>query len=201
MSKRMIVSAVVSAVIIAGCSVKNGFEIGPIKMTIPMGAGVLEPSQFPDTSNLPLLIGKVRRDLCNLPTEDQLTEVFRTAGSIDLSSVVRLSRLELDKTVLHVSSGSLEGIKAVQLYFVPKSGSIFGAVNLGGAYSLSGFGNTLEIEPPSGVDLLELVRENDEMPGEGCPQLVVHAAGAVPTEAIEWEVQLEVDGFARLGLF
>jgi len=185
----------------AGCSVKNGLEIGPIAMTIPMGSGTLDPSQFPDSGNLPILIGSVRRDICNLPTEDQLAEVFRTAGSIDLSSVVRLSRLELDQTVLHVASGSLRGIKAVQLYFVPKSGSIFGTVNLGGAYSLSGFDDTIEISPPSGVDLLELVRENDAMPGEGCPQLLVQAAGSIPEDPIEWEVQLEINGYAQLGIF
>lgn len=196
-----IFAACLALVFAAGCSVKNGLEIGPIAMQIPMGAGIIDPSQFPDPGDLPLAIGTVRRDICDLPTEEQLTEVFRTAGSIDLSSVVRLSRLQLEKTVLHVTTGSLEGIKAVQIYFVPKSGSIFGAVNLGGTYSLTGFGDTLEIEPPAGVDLLELVQENDAMFGDGCPQLVVHAAGQAPDEPIEWEAHLEVNGYARLGLF
>jgi len=184
-----------------GCSVKNGLEIGPVSMILPMGSGTLDPAQFPDTPNQPIVIGRVHKELCDLPTEDQLTEVFRTAGSIDLSSVIRLSRLELDKTVLRVRSGTLRDIKAVHLFFVPKSGSVFGTVNLGGAYSLTGFGDSIEISAPDGVDLLALVKENDAMFGEGCPLLLIHAAGAVPDEPIEWEAQLEVDGYARLGVF
>ncbi len=66
-----------------GCSVKNGLEIGPVSMILPMGSGTLDPAQFPDTPNQPIVIGRVHKELCDLPTEDQLTEVFRTCFAFD----------------------------------------------------------------------------------------------------------------------
>ena len=118
MKRSALVTAVASILLIAGCSVKNGFEIGPIKMTLPMGSGVLDPSQFPDTGELPLVVGTVRRELCDLPTEDQLTEVFRTAGSIDLAGMGALGQkysfLALDSKFFGVS---FWGSKSIRRYY------------------------------------------------------------------------------------
>ena len=182
----------------SGCSVKNGLEIGPIEMTLPVGSGSLDPAQFPETS-LPYAIGSVEQDFCDLPTEDEVTGVFRTGGNIDVSSVVTLSRLELKKTVLHANAGALRNIQGVQLFFVPASGSIFQTINLGGAVSLTGFDDTIELKPPKNVDLLDIIKENDKIGGDNCPKIVVKAAGSVPDEPITWDAELQVDGYARLG--
>lgn len=198
---RLVILVLLAAALAAGCGVKNGLEIGPISFAIPMGAGTMDPSVFANDANLPLLAGSVEQDLCNLPTEDQLTDVFRVAGNIDLSSVVRLSRVQLRTTVIRADRGDFRNVKAIQLYFVPRSGGVLGRVNLGGAFSLSGFGDAIEIEPRSGVDLLELIRENESLPGTGCPKLLIQAAGTAPDSPIDWQAEVEVDAYARLGLF
>lgn len=185
-----------------GCGVKNGgIEFGPVSFSLPVAAGVFDASMYPEAQGLPVVSGVLEQDLCTLPTEDELSEVFRQAGQIDLSSVIELSRVELQRTVLHASSGDFRDVKAVQVYFVPRNGSIFNIVNLGGAFSLTGFGDTIEIEPPDDVDLLEIIKENDAMPGQGCPTLRVRVTGTVPENAITWDAQIDVDAYARLGIF
>ena len=187
---------------LCGCGLKNGgIEIGPVSFTVPAASGVFDASSFPEASALPFAMGTLEQDLCTLPTEDDLTAAFQQAGEIDLSSVVELSRVELDKTVLHATSGDFNTVKAVQMYFVPKNGSIFNAVNLGGAFSLTGFGDTIEIEPPDDVDLLELIQENDALVGEDCPKLLIHVAGSAPDESIQWDAEIHVDAYAMLGIF
>ncbi|GMV94151.1 MAG: hypothetical protein AMXMBFR82_39290 [Candidatus Hydrogenedentota bacterium] len=186
----------------AGCGLKNGgIEFGPVSFSLPVAAGVFDASVYPEAESLPLATGVVEMDLCTLPTEDELTEVFRQAGEIDLSSFVELSRVELRRTVLHASSGDFRDVKAIQVYFVPRYGSIFNTVNLGGAFSLTGFGNTIEIEPAKDVDLLELIRENDAIPGADCPKLRVRVTGSAPDEAIAWDAQIDVDAYALLDVF
>jgi len=195
-------AAVLCAILLVGCGWKNGgIEIGPVSFSLPAAAGVFDASVYPEAQGLPLASGVIEQELCTLPAEDDLTDVFRQAGEIDLSSVVKLSRVELKRTVLHASNGDFRDVKAIQVYFVPRNGSVFNVVNLGGAVSLTGFGGAIEIEPPKDVDLLELIRENDSMPGEGCPTLRVRVTGAVPEEPITWDAQIDVDAYARLGVF
>ena len=193
--------ALASLVAFTGCGLKNGLEIGPITMMLPMGGGTIDPELLQGADNLPLVVGTVEQDLCSLPTEDQMTDAFRVAGSIDLSSVVRLSRVQLRRTVIRANSGDFRDVKGIQLYFVPKSGGVLNRVNLGGAFSLTGFGDSIEIEPRSGVDLLELIRDNDASLGAGCPRLLVQAAGTAPDSPIVWEAEVVVDAYARLGVF
>ncbi|MCC6488410.1 MAG: hypothetical protein IT364_13010 [Candidatus Hydrogenedentes bacterium] len=196
------VAACVIAAIFCGCGFKNGgIEIGPVSFTLPVSAGVFDASAFPQASALPFAMGTLEQDLCALPTEDDLTDAFRMAGEIDLSSIVELSRVQLNKTMLTATSGDFSTVKAVQVYFVPKNGSIFNTVNLGGAFSLTGFGDTIEIEPPDDVDLLELIQENDALIGEDCPKLLIHVAGSAPDEAIQWNAEIDVDAYAMLGIF
>ncbi len=184
-----------------GCGLKNGgLEIGPVSFSLPVASGVLDTSTYPQAQGLPLVSGVIEQDLCSLPTENDLTDVFRQAGSIDLSSVVKLSRVQLQRTVLHAANGDFRDVKAIQVYFVPRNGSIFNTVNLGGAYSLTGFGDTIEIEPPKDVDLLKLIQENDTMPGQGCPTLRVRVTGSVPENAITWDAQIDVDAYASLNI-
>ena len=195
-------AAVLCAVLLTGCGLKNGgIEIGPVSFSLPVAAGVFDASVYPEAQGLPLASGVIEQELCTLPTEDDLTDVFRQAGGIDLSSVVKLSRVELQRTVLHASNGDFRDVKAIQVYFVPRNGSIFNIVNLGGAFSLTGFGDTIEIEPPNDVDLLELIQENDTMPGQGCPTLRVRVTGSVPEDAISWDAQIDVDAYALLDVF
>lgn len=192
--------AVLVVVVASGCGLKTGIEVGPIPMTIPMGSGTLDPTLFPQT-DAPIVVGRTEQTLCSLPTEEQLTELFRSAAGYGLDSILQLSRLELRKTGLRSGPGELREVKAVHLYFLPKNGSILGSANLGGAFSLTGFDDTIEIGPRNDVDLLELIRENDALPGDDCPSIQVHAAGTVPESAIAWEAELEVDAYARVGLF
>lgn len=191
-----------TALIISGCGFKNGgIEIGPVSFTISAASGVFDASAFPEASALPFAMGTLEQDLCTLPTEDDLAAAFRQAGEIDLSSIVELSRVQLNKTVLTATSGDFSTVKAVQVYFVPKNGSIFNTVNLGGAFSLTGFGDTIEIEPPDDVDLLELIQENDALIGEDCPKLLIHVAGSAPDASIQWDAEIDVDAYAMLGIF
>ena len=199
---RVATSACFLAVVFCGCGFKNGgIDIGPVSFTIPAASGVFDSSAFPEASSLPFAMGTLEQDLCTLPTEDDLTAAFQQAGEIDLSSIVELSRVQLNKTVLTATSGDFSTVKAVQVYFVPKNGSIFNTVNLGGAFSLTGFGDTIEIEPPDDVDLLELIQENDALVGEDCPKLLIHVAGSAPEESIQWDAEIDVDAYAMLGIF
>jgi hypothetical protein len=200
---RIIVSiAALCSLFATGCGLKNGgIEFGPVSFTLPIAAAVFDASVYPEAQGLPVVSGVLEQDLCTLPTEDELSEVFRQAGQIDLSSVVELSRVELQRTVLHASSGDFRDVKAIQLYFVPRNGSIFTIVNLGGAFSLTGFGDTIEIEAPDDVDLLEIIKENDVMPGSGCPTLRIRVTGSVPEGIVPWDAQIDVDAYARLGIF
>jgi hypothetical protein len=195
-------ATILSLALLPGCGWKNGgIEFGPVSFSLPVAAGVFDASVYSEAQGLPLVSGVIEQDLCTLPTEGELTEVFRQVGAIDLSSVVELSRVELQRTVLHASSGDFRDVKAVQVYFVPRNGSIFNVVNLGGAFSLSGFGDTIEIKPPDDVDLLEIIKDNDAMPGQGCPTLRVRVTGTVPEDAISWDAQIDVDAYAFLGIF
>ncbi len=194
--------AVSLLVCLNGCGLKNGgIELGPVAVTLPVASGSFDASAFSQAQSLPLVTGVIEQDLCSLPTEDDLTQVFRQAGNIDLSGAVKLSRVQLRKTTLHATSGDFHNVKAVQAYFIPKNGSIFGIVNLGGAFSLTGFGDTIEIKPPKSVDLLELIQENDAMVSADCPKLRVRVTGTVPDQAISWEAEIDADAYAFLGIF
>ena len=83
----------------------------------------------------------------------------------------------------------------------PLGGVALEGVELGRASSASGFDSTIVLTPTVPVDLLTLIRENDNNPALGCPELQIYVVGDAPAseQPITWQAEANVDVYALLG--
>lgn len=182
-----------------GCNGK-GIEIGPIPVTIPLGSGEIDPTALTNAEFGPIAVGTFEHELCTLPTEDQLADAFR-AGAGFVGRILELSRVELQETIVRALDGDLRALKAIDLAYIPAGDGLLGRARLGSAISLTGFGDEVSLRPWSDVNLLELVRANDQSVSAECPSVEIRAAGAVPEAPITWEAEVRADIYARVQLF
>jgi hypothetical protein len=184
---------------LAGCSGRS-IEIGPIRVTAPLGEGTLLADMFSSKGLVPITRTE---DLCNLPTEEQLQESVLQAGNINLSDFVRLSRLEVVETTFTATSGDFNFVSEVSVRYIPApiDGVDQDPVELGSASNPNGLGTIITLVPPETVDLLDLIRANDDNPSDECPQLeIVATARTVPSQDVTFTIDTTIDAFARVGI-
>ena len=110
--------------------------------------------------------------------------------------------LELAGITIRALEGDFSGAHFVMVNYVPAP--VLGIpqlpVPLGQATALTGFGTEVVLDAAD-VDLLELIRANDESLSGECPSIqVVVIATAVPTEPIRYMIELEIDAYAAFGV-
>jgi hypothetical protein len=182
-----------------GCNGK-GIEIGPIPVTLPLGGGEIDPAALANSEFGPVAVGAFQQELCTLPTEDQLVETFR-AGAGFAGTILQLSRVELEETTVRAVEGGFNALKAIDLAYIPANGGLLGRARLGSAASLTGFDDQVSVKPRSDVDLLEIIRANDNSVSAECPSIEIRAAGVVPDAPITWEAEIQAGIYARVQLF
>jgi hypothetical protein len=192
--------AIVVVALVAACS-PQGLTIGPVPVSLPVEGGSINPDEFILIPGGVELEFTIRQDFCALPTEQEITDRLPELASIDLSRIVRLKEIELAGLVLTATSGDFSFLREITVSYVPKSllGLEGDPVVIGYAESPDGFGDSVVLTPPSDVDLLELIRDNDDNPSPGCPQVDITIRGVRPQETVEWEGLVETDVFATIG--
>lgn len=183
---------------LAGCG-SGGVEIGPIPVSMPIEGGVIDPDDFP-VPVIPLTY-TVRDDFCALPTEQDIVGRLPEIAGIELSGIVDLTEIELAGVVLTAVSGDFAFLREITVSFVPKpvDGEAREPVVIGYAADDEGFGDSVILYPPEDVDLLHLIRANDDNDAEGCPQVEITITGVRPAQEVEWEGVVETDLSAVLG--
>jgi hypothetical protein len=186
--------------ILAACT-PQGLNIGPIPVSLPVDGGSIDPSQFV------LVPGGIEfdyttdQDFCGLPTEQEIIDQMPSIGSIDVSGLVTLKKINLSDIVLTATTGDFSFLHEITVSFVPKpvNGQEQDPVVIGYAYSPDGFGNSITLIPPDDVNLLDLIRANDDNPATGCPKIQMDVRGTKPSQLVEWEGKVDSDIYATIG--
>lgn len=190
----ILLSAAVVITAAAGCG--SPLVFGPYPFEATLGDGAIDPADFETKSDIPVPV-VLRSDLCQLPTEADfeagLAEVLpNLSGSLSIHEV-RLRKVILTGdapfSMIRAMDLRYAGTNAIGIPEIP--------VNLGVAYSITGFGEQIELTPIGNVDLLELIRDNDQSPGQ-CPELWAFLVAATPEEAVAWHAEAEVDIYVAL---
>jgi len=175
----------------------GGFQ-GPMEFTIEAGsghsfqfgsalAGEEIPDQLPD-----------QMPLTDFPSEQDIFDLVdaQIQGSaiadVDLNlSMIALKSLRLQAT----GDGDFHTITHVKIYFVPKpvAGVPKQPILLGSANAPSGgFSTEIRFVPTPGVNLFDLIHQNDDNPATGNPTAYLKATGTVPTVAPAWTTSVVV---------
>ena len=194
--KRLCGTCIVVSAIVVLCGCGAEFEIGPAQITFPLGSGSLSGPNFSKA-----LVATVESDLCDLPSEAELKEELRNlVDTIDLTNLITLSRIEVVNTKITATSGNFNNLDQVSLEYVPKpvSGQEQPPVSLGSVSTPPQLGNQIVLTPPSTVDMLQLMRQNDDNAGPGCPKVKMTAEGTAPVTPISWQSEVTVNIWAKI---
>ena len=190
-------AGIVLCMIVAGaCSVNGNLLVGPVRVTATIGEASFVETLF-SLKGAATITHKQK--FCDMPTEDELQEQVTTVGEIDLSSFIRLEKLELVETVLTATSGDFDFMTEMTVRFLPQPGA-GSPVVLGTASNPAGLGTEVVLVPEDGVDFLALIRANDAAGDDACPRIEYEMTfNSIPTEDIEYRLDITVDGFAEVG--
>ena len=178
------------------CSQNGNLLVGPVRVTATIGEASFVETLFSLKGGASITH---KQKFCDMPTEDELQEQVTTVGDIDLSAFIRLERLELVETVLTATSGDFDFLTGITVRFLPKPGA-GNPVVLGTASDPSGLGTEIVLEPEDGVDFLELIKANDAGDPDACPRIEYTLTfQSVPTQDVEYRLDVTVDGFAEVG--
>lgn len=181
---------------VTACSPNGNLVVGPVRVTATIGEASFLETLFSLKGGATVTH---KQKFCDMPTEDELQEQVTTVGDIDLSSFIRLDRLELVETVLTATSGDFSFMTEMTVRYLPKPGA-GDPVVLGTASDSNGFGTEIVLIPEDGVDFLELVRANDAVGGDGCPRIEYTITfQSIPTQDVEYRLDVTVDGYAEVG--
>lgn len=131
--------------------------VGPVRVTATIGEASFVETLFSLKGGATITH---KQKFCDMPTEDELQEQVTTVGEIDLSSFIRLEKLELVETVLTATSGDFDFMTEMTVRFLPQPGA-GSPVVLGTASNPAGLGAEVVLVPEDGVDFLALIRAND----------------------------------------
>lgn len=188
-----------TAVILAfglSCSPNGNLIVGPVRVTATIGEASFVETLFSIKGGATITH---KQKFCDMPTEEELQEQVTTVGDIDLSAFIRLDRLELVETVLTATSGDFDFLTGMTVRFLPKPGA-GNPVVLGAASNPNGLGTEIVLEPEDGVDFLALVRANDAADPDDCPRIEYTLTfQSVPTQDVDYRLDVTVDGFAEVG--
>ena len=194
--KYVVFSILVAGFAVFSCAPNGNLIVGPVRVTATVGEASFLSALF-STKGTATLTHKQK--FCDLPTEDELQSQVTTVGDIDLSSFIRLHRLELVQTVLTATSGDFDFMTELTVTFIPKPGA-GDPVVLGATSDANGFGTEIVLVPTDDVDFLELIRANDEGDPDTCPKIQYEITfKSVPLQDVEYRLDVTVDGYAEVG--
>lgn len=196
------VLALAAILLSPGCSPNLAIEVGPFPVTVAAGEGSFGPADF--VTKIPSGLTVTRtRDFCEIPSEDEAAAGVRMVGNINVSRFVQLSRIELFQIVIAATEGDFGFANEVVLRYIPahSSGPAPDPVVLGVASNPSGFGSTIVLTPPEGVDFLALIRENDASGVDACPTLEIEiTAHSLPLQTVRYAAEAHLDAYAMAGI-
>lgn len=184
-----------------GCLGRGPVEVGPIRVTTDAGEGSMARDFFLRKGLGPITF---EQDFCEFPSEEDLSREALQVGGIDIRHFVRMSGLDLVQTRLAATRGDFKFIRAITVSFVPAAdvGEDPDSVVLGTASSANGLGDRIRLVPTGGVDLLELIRENDANTSGNCPKLRYEVTfSAPPLTDVDYAIDITVDGYVEVGRF
>lgn len=180
-----------------GCTGNGTLRLGPFQIMVPAGEGTLLRDLF-----LPKVVISNKEEVCDLPSEEELGALAGSVGSIDLSSIIAVSDLNLIQTIVTATSGDFSFLTELTVRWIPApvNGQEQDPIVLGTASDPNGFGTQIVLLPTSPVDLIDLIRMNDANTSGDCPEieLIVDANG-IPLSDVEYTVDLDVDAFVEIG--
>jgi len=187
------------AITMANCGPGGLLEVGPVRVTSSMGSGSFVPAVFGKAATV-----TVDQDFCDMPSESELSDQVLEVGGVDFSKFVRLSRLDLVHGTLTATEGNFDFMTDLTVSFVPAEG-VEGStepVVLGTASDAGGLGTEITLVPPDGVDILALIRQNDNNEAGTCPKLRYEMTiKSAPLMNVKYDISLTVDAYAQVGKF
>lgn len=192
--------AMMAFLIAVGCS-PQGITIGPYPVSMPVEGGSIDPASFILVPGGIEFEYTTREDFCALPTEQELADQMPAVAGIEMSGILKFKSINLSGLVLTATMGDFDFLREMTVSIVPKpvNGLPQEPIVIGYAYSPDGFGESVSLVPPDDVDLLDIIKANDDNPAPGCPKLEITITGTKPTERVDWEGTVEADIFATLG--
>lgn len=190
--KWAVMALVCGATALAGCF--GWFRIPPVDisftiakdMTTNPGEGLLEGAPLVD---FPVL-GPID---CNLPSRNTMErEVRAQAGSF--GGFVKLDKVLLQGITLEASAGSFDSFTEIKVWYVTVGGQGIANTFLGSATAPGGFGDTIDVIPAGGIDLLDL------MEGQACGAARVTVSGTAPGGPITFDAVIHLRVHAEIGL-
>jgi hypothetical protein len=199
LKRRILIVCACASVSLAviGCGTE-GLELGPVQLSVPLGSGTFSATDLLGAKDT---VVQVDEDICNLPTEADITTLLQQVSSIDLSGFVTITQLVLAETELLALSGDFSFLSEITLSYIPKpvDGVEQDPVVMGTASAPGGFGNTIILQPSQNVDLLALILENDANPATECPKVRFEATViSVPPSAVSWSAAVDLDAYAMV---
>lgn len=201
MSRRIFIFIALCVLPNLACESSLGLRIGPFPIAVDAGEGEFSSGLL----GLPVgLRGTydVEHPVCQLPTEEQVQKIVHESAGDAFSSHFTLTDIPLTNVTFTALQGDFRSITDVELFFQPKprKGRRQSPVRIGSARSASGFGVEINVAAEGGLDLLRLVRENDENPSEECNAVLIRVTGRVPERPIRWFAEVFGDAYGILGL-
>ena len=135
-------------------------------------------------------------EICDLPTEADIREQFSGIPILErVTSHIEITGVNVIEATL-MADRAWDFMESLTIDYVPKpvDGVEQDPVVLGTAAApAGGFGANLAIEMDSSFDLLTLMHDEEENPGEGCPKLRATFVGVLPEESLTFDVQVSFD--------
>jgi len=189
---------VLAGCLLTGCDTK-GLVLGPYPLVLELGAGEIPADAFGEgIPGVPAPV-TLRMDYCTMPTEEQIAIALEDTVGPGLASVLRIGSIELESIRIDATAGDFSSLYALVLHYIPGSATALGRVELGSAFSLTGFGSEVVLHPGSQVDLLDPIRENADGAPQDCPQLELFLVGTAPEQAVAWTAEAMVDVYVVVG--
>ena len=191
----------VASLLLAGCLPEQLARFGPFPIAVDLGSGAL------DASALGLPVGTsgtvdITVPICDLITREEVDALAAANLESFLSSLITVDEIAVREFVITAVEGDLSGVQDVILFFLPKSASMLSSepILVGRATAPEGFDQEIVIVPQSDIDLLEVIEDNENTPGPGCPALILTVTGTFSDEPTMWRGTLIADVYGALGL-
>jgi hypothetical protein len=217
MTNTMRFSVRLMAAAVLVCAVGGCFPLPPITITIPLPVNIdlgnfqgpfaytVEAGKGHTFGDFELPVGTALSDLTSIPialeifpSEAKIDELVQDEAEDFAEVDLDLTSMQMVSMVLNKTQGDFGFVTKMEIYFIPKpvDGVAQPAILFGVAENPNGFGDAITLIPPTGVDLLEMIRANDANPAPGFPTYYTRVSGSVPAVSPIWNtsVTISVDG-------
>ena len=183
---------------LTGCDT-NGYEV---EITVPMfqDFAVRIPSFVAPGTRIPDKYSKMDVPVCNIPTEDEIwTLAEQKLGDLGwlatlASNIYTIEKLDLLDSRMTAIVGSFDDLTYVGLVLKPKplNGDEQPYYDLGAAASDTGLGAEIVLTPPNPVDLMAIMRDEQDNPSTECVRVGAEVHGCVPDGPVSADVFVHV---------